>query len=67
MEEEIQKDEAKILPGLGDYGRAVELSGEQLKKAKDIMKKEAFNLLLSNRIAYNRTILDARHPRFAKI
>ncbi|XP_073991415.1 polypeptide N-acetylgalactosaminyltransferase 1-like [Rhodnius prolixus] len=63
LEEEIQKDEAKILPGLGDYGRAVELSGEQLKEAKDIMKKEAFNLLLSNRIAYNRTILDARHPR----
>ncbi|XP_046671680.1 polypeptide N-acetylgalactosaminyltransferase 1-like isoform X1 [Homalodisca vitripennis] len=58
----IRKDLANIVPGLGDNGAAVELSGEEGKLAQEVMKKEAFNLVASNKVSYNRTIVDARHP-----
>uniref|UniRef100_A0A224XDQ8 Polypeptide N-acetylgalactosaminyltransferase n=1 Tax=Panstrongylus lignarius TaxID=156445 RepID=A0A224XDQ8_9HEMI len=62
LEHQITKDEANIIPGLGNHGRAVRFADRHLEKVKEIMKIEAFNLILSNKIAYNRSILDARHP-----
>lgn len=67
MEALLKQDEQKIVAGLGDNGEAVSLTGLEAVKAKEIMKKEAFNLILSNKIAYNRTIIDARHPNCRKI
>lgn len=61
-EELIKLDLAQIIPGLGNNGAAVELTGDEAKKAEEIMKKEAFNLLASNKVAYDRTVKDARHP-----
>lgn len=58
----IKNDLAKIVPGLGDNGVAVELEGGEAKRAEEVMKKEAFNVVASNKISYNRTIVDARHP-----
>ncbi|XP_054267609.1 polypeptide N-acetylgalactosaminyltransferase 1-like [Macrosteles quadrilineatus] len=58
----IRKDLAKVVPGLGYNGAAVEFSGEEAKLAEEIMKKEAFNLLASDKVSYNRTVADARHP-----
>lgn len=58
----IKLDLAKIIPGLGSNGAAIDLTGDEAKKAEEIMKKEAFNLLASNKVAYDRTVKDARHP-----
>lgn len=58
----IRKDLSLIVPGLGDDGSAVELKVEEAKEAEEVMKKEAFNLVASNKVAYNRTIKDARDP-----
>ena len=38
----------------------VRLTGEDQDKATEIMKKEAFNLLVSDRISYNRSLPDVR-------
>jgi ribosome maturation protein Sdo1 len=62
-EAEIQEDEAKKVPGLGDNGVAVILQGAELKRAESLMKVEAFNILLSDRIPYSRTLPDARNPK----
>lgn len=64
MEALLKQDEEKLVPGLGDNGAAVTLRGVEEIKAKEVMKKEAFNLILSNKIMYNRTIIDARHPKY---
>lgn len=59
---EIADDLRKIQADVGADGKAVKLQGNELKEAEEIMKKEAFNLLLSNRIPYNRTLPDVRDP-----
>ncbi|XP_059479627.1 polypeptide N-acetylgalactosaminyltransferase 1 isoform X2 [Neocloeon triangulifer] len=59
----IAQDEANIVPGLGDEGAACELETEEEKElAERLMKKEAFNIVLSNKISLTRTVPDARHP-----
>ncbi|KAK9505567.1 hypothetical protein O3M35_009587 [Rhynocoris fuscipes] len=63
LEALIAEDEKAIVPNLGENGRAVRIFGEELKQAEEIIKKEAFNLPLSNKIPYDRKIIDARHPR----
>jgi hypothetical protein len=62
-EAEIRKDEVKKAPGLGDNGVAVILQGEEAKQAESLMKVEAFNILLSDKIPYSRTLPDARNPK----
>lgn len=62
-EAEIRKDEAKKVPHLGDNGVAVVLQGEEAKQAETLMKVEAFNILLSDKIPYLRTLPDARNPK----
>lgn len=59
---EIAADLRKQEKNLGKGGKAVKLVGKELEKAEEIMKKEAFNLLVSDRIPYNRTLVDMRDP-----
>ena len=48
-------------PGLGAGGEPAHLSGEEEETlAQQLMKKEAFNIVLSNKISPNRTVPDAR-------
>ncbi|CAL4066688.1 unnamed protein product, partial [Meganyctiphanes norvegica] len=54
------EDEKKIVPGLGEMGKPVRMTGEEGVLADEIMKKEAFNLLASDKIALNRSIPDSR-------
>ena len=64
---EIAADLRKIENGLGADGKAVRLVGSEQQKAEEIMKKEAFNLLISDRISYNRTLPDVRDSLCAKL
>ncbi|XP_043224989.1 polypeptide N-acetylgalactosaminyltransferase 1-like [Amphibalanus amphitrite] len=57
---EIDSDLRKIVPGLGAGGEPAHLSGDEDALAQQLMKKEAFNILLSNKISPNRTVPDAR-------
>lgn len=59
----IQDDLKKIVPGLCEEdGRGHTFHGSDRWKADKIMKKEAFNRMLSDMVSYNRTVVDARHP-----
>ena len=55
-DQQIREDEEKLEKQLGRGGLAVRLSGREEKEAEEIMKKEAFNLLISDRIPYNRSL-----------
>jgi hypothetical protein len=61
-EAQIREDESKKVPGLGDNGEAVTLQGEEAKEAEELMKMEAFNRVLSDKISYSRKVPDARNP-----
>lgn len=56
------EDEMKVVRGLGEGGKSVKLSGEEQKVAQEVMKKEAFNLILSDKISVNRSVPDSRDP-----
>ncbi|MPC10987.1 N-acetylgalactosaminyltransferase 6 [Portunus trituberculatus] len=56
------EDERKVVRGMGEGGKLVKLSGEEGKLAEEVMKKEAFNLILSDKISVNRTVPDSRDP-----
>ncbi|XP_050693261.1 probable N-acetylgalactosaminyltransferase 9 isoform X2 [Eriocheir sinensis] len=56
------EDERKVVRGLGEAGKSVKLSGEEEKVAQEVMKKEAFNLVLSDKISVNRSVPDSRDP-----
>lgn len=59
----IKADEEKIIPGLGDFGEAVtDAPFLPRHEVARIMKKEAFNKLLSDRISLTRKLPDARNP-----
>lgn len=55
-------DEAKVVPGLGEMGKAVHLKGSEAVRAEEIMKVEAFNRVLSDKISVNRSVPDSRDP-----
>jgi hypothetical protein len=57
----LAQDAARIVPGLGNDGVGVTLEGEEKELADEMMAKEAFNIVLSNKIALNRTVPDPRH------
>lgn len=46
----------------GERGVAVQLTGKDKALADSLFKKEAFNIIASNRIALNRTLKDIRDP-----
>ncbi|XP_045599382.1 polypeptide N-acetylgalactosaminyltransferase 1 isoform X1 [Procambarus clarkii] len=54
------EDEIKVVKGLGEMGKPVQLSGEEGRLAEEVMKKEAFNLIVSDKISLNRTVPDSR-------
>ncbi|XP_075212593.1 polypeptide N-Acetylgalactosaminyltransferase 1 [Lycorma delicatula] len=58
----IRESESKIIYGLGNNGEAVKLTGDEAREGGEVYKKTAFNLVVSNKVALNRTIKDARHP-----
>lgn len=60
----IRETESKIVYGLGDNGEAVRLTGDEGREGDEVYKKKAFNLVVSNKVALNRTIKDARHPEY---
>lgn len=62
-EAQIREDELKKVPRLGDNGVAVILQGEEAKQAEELMKVEAFNIVLSDKIPYSRKLPDARNPK----
>lgn len=62
-EAQIIEDELKKVPRLGDNGVAVILQGEEAKQAEELMKVEAFNIVLSDKIPYSRKLPDARNPK----
>lgn len=55
-ERQVLKDEARIVPGLGDGGEAVQLVGEEKRLGEASEKKLAINVYLSDKIPYNRTL-----------
>ena len=63
FERELREDAARQVPGLGDGGVPVRLEGEERKLADELKTKEAFNILLSNKIPFNRKLPDSRHPQ----
>ena len=48
--------------GPGEYGAAVHLSAEEQKKADGLFKKEAFNIVASDKVSLERTVKDTRDP-----
>ncbi|XP_018020452.1 polypeptide N-acetylgalactosaminyltransferase 1 [Hyalella azteca] len=60
-------DDAKIVPGLGERGKAVHMKGEEGILADESVKVDAFNRILSDKIAYNRSVPDSRDPLCARV
>lgn len=52
--------------GPGENGEGVFLKGEQQRIADSLFEKEAFNIIASNIMAYNRSLPDVRDPRYIK-
>lgn len=61
--DEFARDLAKIVPGLGEMGEPVVLTGHEATQAEAVLKKEAFNLVVSDKISYTREIPDTRDAR----
>uniref|UniRef100_A0A915HK57 Glycosyltransferase 2-like domain-containing protein n=1 Tax=Romanomermis culicivorax TaxID=13658 RepID=A0A915HK57_ROMCU len=59
-QETINENNYNPFPGFGEKGKAVRLNGEDEIKSKDLFQINQFNLVASDRIALNRTLLDAR-------
>ncbi|XP_011494575.1 PREDICTED: polypeptide N-acetylgalactosaminyltransferase 1 [Ceratosolen solmsi marchali] len=47
---------------LGEYGKPAYLNGEEKIKGNEILKKKAVNIILSNKISFQRKLLDIRDP-----
>ena len=60
---EFANDNAKIVPGLGEMGEPVVLDGREAEMGKTVMKTEAFNLVVSDKISYTRQVPDTRDSR----
>ena len=52
--DEFSADLAKMVPGLGEGGDPVVLTGAEAQAAEEGMKTEAFNLIVSDKISYTR-------------
>ncbi|XP_066977133.1 probable N-acetylgalactosaminyltransferase 9 isoform X2 [Macrobrachium rosenbergii] len=61
-EQWLAQDEKKVVRGLGENGKPVRLTGEEGRLAEEVMKKEAFNLIASDKVSLNRTVPDSRDP-----
>lgn len=61
--DEFALDLANQIPGLGDGGDPVLLSGSEAEEGETVMKTEAFNLVASDKISYTRQVPDTRDRR----
>jgi len=61
--DEFALDISKQVPGLGERGEPVVLSGREGETAEELMKTEAFNLIVSDKISYTRDVPDTRDHR----
>jgi len=59
-DDEIEDDIKRVKPGLGEKGKKATVPSYQKAVADNIMKKEAFNRLLSEMISPNRSVPDTR-------
>lgn len=62
LERDIRLDLAKQVPGLGDNGKSVTLTGEAKERGAKDLAVIALNEELSETLSYNRTVPDARNP-----
>ncbi|CAD7013671.1 polypeptide N-acetylgalactosaminyltransferase 1 [Ceratitis capitata] len=62
----IRLDLEKQNPALGALGTASHLTGEAARRGDEIYKKISLNQELSERLSYNRTLADSRHPACLK-
>lgn len=63
---EIAADEKKVVWSFGAGGAEVVLTGKDKDLLPDVLKKEAFNLIGSNKMPFNRSLPDVRDPRCKK-
>ena len=61
--ERYNNRDKRNLDSPGELGAAVNLVGKDASLADSLFKKEAFNIIASNRIALNRTLKDIRDPK----
>ena len=54
IDDEFLADEQKIVPGLGEGGTPVTLTGDEAAMATELMKKEAFNIIASDKVSLSR-------------
>lgn len=61
----IKADEEKMIPDLGRDGKpATNPPYVTMEESKKVMRKEAFNKILSDLIPFTRRIPDARHEKY---
>nr|CAD7449440.1 unnamed protein product [Timema bartmani] len=58
----IARDNLNIIPGLGEGGIPANLEDDLVSISEEVMKKEAMNLILSDKISLTRTLRDPRNP-----
>jgi len=64
---EFAEDLARQVGGLGEGGEPVVLEGHEAEMADNIKKTEAFNLVVSDKISYVRSVPDTRDRRCAAV
>ena len=65
--DEFAEDEAKVEAGAGEGGQPVNLDEEETRRGEQIMAKEAFNLVASDKMSLHRSVPDTRDPKCAKL
>lgn len=63
IEIELAEDSEKIVPGLGNLGRGVNLTGLAFERGELDYMSNGLNIECSNKISYNRTLSDYRNPK----
>ena len=56
----ISTIESKVKKGLGERGVGVRIKSSEKKMVDEVIKKEAFNLIASDQISFNRSVPDTR-------
>ncbi len=65
--DEFASDEALVEEGAGDGGAPVELTPEEAARGEEVMAKEAFNLVASNKMSLHRVVPDTRDPKCKRL
>ena len=65
VDDEFLADENKIVPGLGEMGQPVTLTGHEADMAAELMKKEAFNIIASDKVTDLKVVLSIYRKKVA--